>query len=341
MSRGLIFIHDVPRKVLRHSHHPVGERLGLPGGRLVIEDVRKLVHEDDRERFAAFIEAQASAVDDRVLTGTFRMRGVEGRWLWIGLRTRTFTRDADGQVQRIIGVADDMTEEYEHAAALNQAVTALAKAELAERRRIGRELHDSTAQLLLAARLGLGALERQGGLSPTALRLLDDVRQAVSGAQSEIRNFSFVLHPPGLQEQGLERCVRAFAAGFARRTGLNVSVKVARGFGRLPYASEAALYRVVQEALMNVYRHAMAANAYIRLRRMDEGAVLEVEDDGIGLPSGGVDRAAQGVGVSGMKARLLQLHGGLELLAGAKRGLKLRAVIPHRPASPGRLPPSA
>src|SRR5207248_1321077 len=123
------------------------------------------------------------------------------------------------------------------------------------------------------------------------------------------------LHPPSLIESGLEESLRTFVIGFARRTGIDISVEVARGGWRLPFAIKVALFRVAQEALMNVYRHAQAANAVVRLQHKGRRIVLEVEDDGIGIGADG-EALAEGVGISGMRARMIQVGGAFDLMAG-------------------------
>jgi signal transduction histidine kinase len=208
------------------------------------------------------------------------------------------------------------------------AAESLAHAEVNERRRIGRELHDSTSQLLVAARLGLAAVERRSFLPPEAQAALDEAREAIAAAQSEIRNFSYLLHPPSLQAEGLARCLRAFGAGFSLRTGLPVSVRVGRNVARLPDGLELALYRIAQEGLMNVYRHAHATKAVVRLRHVHGRVVLEIEDDGVGLASP-LERSP-GVGISGMQARMTQLGGALSFET-ERTGLLVRAEAPIEP----------
>jgi len=207
---------------------------------------------------------------------------------------------------------------------------AVAQAEQNERRRVGRELHDSTSQLLVAAQLGLSALERRTELKGETRRIAADVRRSISAALSEIRTFSFLLHPPGLVDNGLARALEDFGAGFGQRTGLEVEVAAPSGVDVLPRAMELALFRVAQEALMNVYRHAQARKATVRLYREHATVVLEIEDDGVGLRSRS-DLAAQpeslGVGLSGMLARMTQLGGSLTLEE-RKRGLRVRAWAP-------------
>lgn len=324
LSRGLVYIHDVSRRVLRHSRHPLVKRLGLSGGPIGIDSVRQMVHPEDLDAWDAYTAEQVQVPDDRVSKATFRLKGAGGEWRWINVRTRVFARDADGQVQRVIGVATDVTDVHDHARAMADAATALAHAELNERRRIGRELHDSTAQLLVAARLGLGALERRGDLNGDDQRAVADVARTVADAQHEIRSFSYLLHPPSLQEEGLEATLKTFGAGFAHRTGLKIDVEVAQGPWELPYAVEVALFRVAQEALMNVYRHARAKRVSVRLERRGGNVVLEVEDDGHGLKGDGLTPI--GVGINGMRARMTQLGGAFELTP-SDVGVRVRASV--------------
>lgn len=328
LSRGLVYIRDVRTGWKRNSRHPLRKRLGMPYEGVTATPYSEWVHPEDQSEFERYLGALDSASDADVVRATVRMRDVEGEWLWINLRARVFARDAEGKVSRIIGVATDVTESFTHAEALNQAAAALAHAELNERRRIGRELHDSTAQLLVAARLGLGRLQRELAPPGAARQAIDELRSVIAAAQREIRNFTYVLHPPGLRDQGLETTLRLFANGFAHRTGLEVTVSARKGGARLPFTVEVALFRVAQEALMNVYRHAGATRASVRLARRREQVILEVEDDGVGLSPERLTDPPTGVGVEGMRARMLQLGGRFELAAGAK-GLLVRAIAPQ------------
>lgn len=326
LSRGLVYIQDVQRRRVRYGHHPLVTRLGLPPGPVSLDHIEPLVHHQDFDRFMAFLDDQAAAPDDRVAKTTFRMCSADGQWLWINVRSRVLTRTRDGGVHRVIGVATDVTQAHIHTAAMAAAAEALDHAELNERRRIGRELHDATSQLLVAARLGLNDIEAPAGLTPVGRQALRRVRQSIAGAQAEIRNFSYMLHPPSLQAEGLAHSLRTFAAGFSHRTGIAISVRIGRGLGRLPPRLELALYRIAQEALMNVYRHAKAKHAWLSLRRSEGQAVLEIEDDGVGLAPAPV----AGVGISGMQARMTQLGGSFVLEPG-RTGLLVRATAPVAP----------
>lgn len=328
LSRGLVYIQDLQRGRVRYGRHPLITRLGLPGAPLPIDTVRAGVHPGDRDKLEAYLVELTALPDARVAKTTFRMRGASGEWVWVDVRSRVFSRDLAGEAHRMIGVATDVTEAHLHATAMASVAGSLAHAEVNERRRIGRELHDSTSQLLVAARLGLAAVERRSFLTPEAQAALDEARQAIAGAQSEIRNFSYLLHPPSLQAEGLARCLRAFGSGFALRTDLAISVKVGRNVPRLPDRLELALYRIAQEGLMNVYRHARASKAFVRLRHVNGQMVLEIEDNGVGLRAPR-DRTP-GVGIAGMEARMTQLGGTLSFDT-ERQGLLVRAAAPIEP----------
>ncbi len=328
LSRGLVYIHDLRRGRVRYGRHPLITRLGLPGAPLPIDEVRQRVHSGDRGRFEAYLADLAALPDGRGAKTTFRIWGARTEWVWVEVRSRVFSRDREGAVRRLIAVATDVTEAHLHAAAMASAADSLAHAEVNERRRIGRELHDSMSQLLVAARLDLAAVERRSFLTPDALAALREARQSIAGAQSAIRSFSYLLHPPTLQTQGLARCLRAFGSGFAHRTDLAITVKVGSNVPRLPDHLEVALYRIAQEALMNVYRHARATNAFVRLRHVDGRILLEIEDDGVGLRAP-LDRT-RGVGIAGMQARMTQIGGTLSFDT-ERQGLLVRAAAPVAP----------
>ena len=113
---------------------------------------------------------------------------------------------------------------------------------------------------------------------------------------TEIRTLSYLLHPPFLDETGLLSALRWYAAGFAERSGINVDLELPESFERLPLDTETALFRIVQESLINIHRHAGSETARIRLRRDAETLVLEIEDRGHGIPNASLEahhRAAE------------------------------------------------
>ena len=166
--------------------------------------------------------------------------------------------------------------------------------------------------------------------------ILADVRKGVTEAQHEIRALSYLLHPPALERMGLCQTLRRFAAGFARRTRIRVDLSIQDGLDCRSHDIATALLRIAQEALVNVYRHADASKVEIRLTSGDGRLTLEIEDDGKGIERASVasveDIDAIGVGIPGMRARVRQFRGELEVLFG-QSGVLVRAMIPERASS--------
>jgi signal transduction histidine kinase len=208
-----------------------------------------------------------------------------------------------------------------------------------ERRRIARALHDTTAQNLTALSLNLSLLDRLAqNLDPKARELLADARAAAENCASELRTMSYLLHPPLLDELGLSGAVREYADGFAQRSGLRVDLEISPDLGRLPKEHEVALFRALQECLTNIQRHSGSATASIRLVREDPCVRLEIADTGRGigpeqmLSADGLVLGA-GVGIPGMRERLNQLGGRLDVESSGS-GTLVRAVLPVAGATP-------
>jgi signal transduction histidine kinase len=166
---------------------------------------------------------------------------------------------------------------------------------------------------------------------PAGQKVLDEAADSAEEAARELRAFTYLLHPPGLEHGGLAGTVRAFAAGFAHRTGLDTSVSILDTADNLPFDIQRSLLRVIQEALTNTFRHAAASRVIIDLRVGADTLKLRILDDGCGL-SRGVRRSAEGgallgVGVTGMRARMVRFGGSLRLLSDT-RGTLVAATLP-------------
>ena len=232
----------------------------------------------------------------------------------------------------------DVTERHAAKTALDELAGRVLSLQDEERQRIAEELHDSTAQHLAALVLHLMRLKQF--VLPEGHTVLDEAEDSAEEAVRELRAFTYLLHPPGLEHGGFAGTVRAFATGFARRTGLDTSVSMPDAADSLPFDIQRSLLRVVQEALTNTYRHAAASRVTIDLRVGANTLKLRVLDDGCGL-SRGVRKAAEGgallgVGVTGMRARMLRFGGSLRLLSDT-RGTLVVAILPFgfKPAGHG------
>jgi PAS domain S-box-containing protein len=187
-----------------------------------------------------------------------------------------------------------------------------------ERRRIARELHDSSGQILAALAINLSLA--QSGNDKIDLRAAKALQESVGLVQElsrELRTLSHLLHPPLLDEVGLASGLRSYLDGFTERSKITVDLEIPKDLGRLSQDLETAIFRIVQECLTNIHRHSQSPIARIRITRSDSQISLEVEDRGKGIPPEkrqvmNSDGTA-GVGIRGMRERLRQLGGSLEI----------------------------
>ncbi|GEO17596.1 sensor histidine kinase [Microvirga aerophila] len=200
-----------------------------------------------------------------------------------------------------------------------------------ERQRIAADLHDSTAQHIVAAGLGLMRVQAAAGDHQNVERAVAKVRSSLDEAHREIRTLSYLLFPPNLRANGLAASLRRFVEGFSERTGLKGTARVTGDVDRIQPEVQRAILRVVQEALVNVHRHAEASKVSVSLRRDPAGLHLRVSDDGKGMPrkrtKATAAPASLGVGIPGMEARIRQFGGTMTIASGV-RGATIRAFVP-------------
>jgi PAS domain S-box-containing protein len=222
-------------------------------------------------------------------------------------------RDEKGAICGSWAILRDISERKRTERRLQRLSWRLLRAQDDERRRLARELHDSTAQAIAALAMNLAALAREDPpLSGERRRqLLRDSLSLAEHASVELRTTSYLLHPPLLDERGLPAALRWFADGFSSRSSIRLSLDLAPNVGRMPAEVETALFRVAQESLHNIHRHSGSETAEIRLSVAGDVVSLEVRDWGRGLPSPAGELV--GVGVAGMRERLLQIEGTLTI----------------------------
>jgi PAS domain S-box-containing protein len=261
----------------------------------------------------------------------WRRRG-SAEVLWtLGNAVPQFAKD--DSVSVVINTFTNITERKQAEEALHQLSTRLLQLQDEERRRLGRELHDSLAQSVLAVNLNLAqAAQSSDSLGERAKHALAEARRLLQGMSREIRTLSYLLHPPLLDELGLVSAIREYAEGFSERSGVQMELHLQTGFGRLPQEAETALFRIVQESLTNIQRHSGSQTATIRLRGDSTCVNLEVSDRGRGMAKNAMERgngssSRLGVGILGMRERMTQLGGKLEIESSLS-GTTVRASIP-------------
>jgi signal transduction histidine kinase len=195
-----------------------------------------------------------------------------------------------------------------------------------ERRRIARDLHDGLGQELIAAKMMLGGLESTNGKANGAREATEIMDRAIQ----QVRSLSHLLHPPLLDEVGLVSALRCYLDGLAERSSISTSLDVhPPEFPRLAPELETAVFRIIQEALTNVYRHSQANRAWVSLHQDDGQLMLTVSDDGKGIVEGVADMqpSSIGVGIGSMRQRAKEFGGELRLTK-ANPGTVLEVVIP-------------
>jgi PAS domain S-box-containing protein len=261
--------------------------------------------------------------------GELAHKHLDGRQLTVSSRWALLQQPGAPPV--ILEINSDITQRKQSEESLRQLSAYLMRLQDEERRRIARDLHDSIGQKLAAAKLQLETLGKSANLTVREKSLPEAV-QWIDEAFQEVRTISQLLHPPLLDEAGLISATRWLVDGFSARSKIHVELQVADGVGRLSQPVELALFRVVQEALTNIHRHSGAKDAHIKLARSDGIASLEIRDSGKGMSPELLSAQAQGkqivgVGILGMRERLSQLGGSLEIES-SKSGTTVRASVP-------------
>jgi len=186
-----------------------------------------------------------------------------------------------------------------------------------ERRRIARDLHDSIGQTTAVLGLNLSKIESEMEHLLQAINIVKDSQDIVRETSANVRTISYLLHPPLLDENGLSSALPWYIEGFSGRSGIPVKLELPDDVGRLSRDSEVAIFRVVQESLTNIHRHSGAANAHIRIVRSKRDVSVRIEDDGKGIPTPKLHEMASaatpGVGIRGMRERVRQLGGTLQI----------------------------
>ncbi len=234
----------------------------------------------------------------------------------------------------------DITERKRAEESLRDLSSRLLKMQDEERRRIARELHDSVGQILAALSMKLTPLvnEPSGG-GPHSVKAVKDSLGLIDELTTEVRTISHLLHPPLLDEVGLSSALRVCLDGFAERSKIKVDLEIPDDFGRPSQELETAIFRIVQESVTNIHRHSGSPVAKIHISRIGTDVRLEIEDKGKGIPqkkrSAMASTGMVGVGIRGMRERIRQLGGTLEIRSGSNgRGTLIVARLPI-----GRTPP--
>lgn len=208
-----------------------------------------------------------------------------------------------------------------------------------ERRSIARELHDSVGQVLAAIGMNSAFVETEAHkLSQEAAKRVSENAALVAEASRQIRTISHLLHPPLLDEAGLASALHWYVEGFSERSKIDATLNIPQAFAGLTKEMELSIFRMVQECLTNIHRHAGSPTAAIRIMQDEACLKVEIEDTGKGIPpekeAGLCSSAYAGVGLRGMRERLRRLGGTLQIQSNGT-GTRVIAVLPVSRAAAG------
>jgi PAS domain S-box-containing protein len=290
---------------------------------------REFIHPEDGAKVdAAFVASldkrSPCTVEYRIVMPDGRVKIVEERW-------RAF-HDEEGKAVRLAGTCRDITERVRAEEELRRLSGELLRSQDEERRKIARDLHDSTGQDLVALATMLGQLrESIPSAERKSRRLLSECKALSDKCIRDVRTLSYVLHPPMLDQAGLGDAIRDYVDGFTKRSGIHVELELSPRLGRMERGVELALFRVVQESLTNIQRHSGSQRAKIRIYR-NSNFTLEISDHRRGASANvpkGKDKARfkVGVGIAGMQERARLIGGRLEIDS-TSHGTTVRVTIP-------------
>ena len=245
------------------------------------------------------------------------------------VQQRVALQEARDRLESRVG---ERTEELERAYQSLRVLSArMMQMQDEDRRRIARDLHDSAGQLLAALGMELASLnERAAAVAPQLAKDLRSSHELVQQLTREIRTASYLLHPPLLDDTGLSGALRWYVAGLSKRSGIDITLELDDGLGRLPRELEAAVFHIVQESLMNIHRHSGSKTAALRVARHRGRVLLEIEDQGSGIPDEqlrAIQAHGSGVGIAGMRERVRHFNGDI-YISSASTGTRIVVTFP-------------
>jgi PAS domain S-box-containing protein len=323
---------------------------GAPAGSAIGFGWLEYLHREDKERSLA--HWMRCVESGEAYESEYRLRSAGGQYRWFRARAVPL-RDLEGRIIKWYGTCSDihdsklLEQSMRDSASELERMVDLRTAELRrlssrlmtmqdeERRRIAREIHDGLGQELAAAKMILdGVLSKDS--SPAMRRSAADASELVDRAIKQVRTISHLLHPPLLDEVGLVSALRWYLEGISERSGIEIRLEVEPAdLSRLKPDIETAVFRIIQEALTNMFRHSGARNGRVSLTEGEGCIVVTVRDDGKGIEEQVIQLRPDsvGVGIGGMRQRVNELGGSLRL-ANANPGTIVEVVIPsarHEP----------
>ena len=300
------------------------------------------IHPEDRDRVKGSFESFFSKQEQFDLE--YRIQRKDGDWIWVHDRAG-IVEEKNGSPYAY-GVFSDITDRRQAEEALQlrtkqlqQLARQIVSAQEDERKRVALELHDELGQALTAIDFDIAAMEEAltPRLDPVVEQRLTRVKSLLSDVDERVSAMALNLRPPMLDDLGLIPALRWYVGRYADRVDVEVDLEAGGLSERLPQETETVLYRIVQEALTNVAKHAQASRVSIHLECGVSSVTVTIRDDGLGFDTEGVadlQPSRQGIGLLGMQERAASLGGGLSIESRPGEGTRLTIEVPLREGEP-------
>jgi two-component system, NarL family, sensor histidine kinase UhpB len=296
----------------------------------------RLLHPDDRPRAQQLNESVVRGA--QTYEGEFRLRHKDGHYIHVLSRGFPVRREPEGPVVRIVGTHFDLTERKQADAerARTELLARLVFAQEDERRRIAREMHDQFGEQLTALGRGIGALKEACADSAELRTKVEALEAIARQLDRDVDQLVWELRPTALDDLGLRAALANYLQEWSARVGISAELHTSGLLeDRLASETETTLYRIAQEALTNVAKHAQAKNVDVILERRSDSVLLIVEDDGVGFepPAANGGRSAQGFGLLGMQERAALVGASLQIESAAGKGTTVFVRMDAAPRS--------
>jgi PAS domain S-box-containing protein len=296
----------------------------------------RLLHPDDRLRAQQVNESVVRGA--QTYEGEFRLRHKDGHYIHVLSRGFPVRGEPEGPVVRIVGTHFDLTERKQADAerARTELLARLVFAQEDERRRIAREMHDQFGEQLTALGRGIGALKEACGDRADLRAKVEALEAIARQLDRDVDQLVWELRPTALDDLGLRAALANYLHDWSARVGISAELHTSGLLDdRLASETETTLYRIAQEALTNVAKHAQAKNVDVILERRSDSVLLIVEDDGVGFepPAGNGGRSDQGFGLLGMQERAALVGASLQIESAAGKGTTVFVRMDAAPRS--------
>jgi PAS domain S-box-containing protein len=339
-SPGIVSVYDLNLKATIYVNREINVILGysdeekLEFHSYVFE---KIVHPDDQHMFFRFLRSSVDFTDEETRETECRIKNAKGDWLWFRIRMKVFKRDVAGKVYQVIGIGQDVTDRKkleEEAIRLKlsqqkEIVNAILHAQEGERERIAEALHNGLGQLLFAVKLKLEDFNARMGLdNKRDKNAIKEMNVLLVESIDEARRISFELMPGILKDFGLEIAVKEMSKKLSR--DFNVQWNILGLYDRLGDDLEIAIFRIIQELINNIIKHAKVNSARIELIKNDHLITIKVEDKGVGFTIHNDDFPHKGTGLQTIKNRVKLLNGTIDMISKPGEGTEVTIQIDEK-----------